>query len=107
MKEDKYKRAAKGKFAAGNCGGPGNPLAKRVNKLRAKFLDGIEKNDSITKAVEVLAQAATGGELTSSQLNAIREILDRTGCDVRQLTEERRVDVEAKIADLQDQVEGL
>jgi hypothetical protein len=39
---DAHDRDAKGRFARGNKGGPGNPLAGKVNKVRKAFLEFFE-----------------------------------------------------------------
>lgn len=64
-------RTARGQFARGNPGGPGNPHAKRVAELREALLSSINPND-IRDIVHALVSRAKSGEVA-----AIRELLDR------------------------------
>ena len=64
-------RGADGRFARGNCGGPGNPHAQRTARLRAMLLDSVS-DDDFTTVVGKLVAMAKGGDLA-----AIRELLDR------------------------------
>jgi hypothetical protein len=64
-------RDAKGRFAKGNQGGPGNPHAGQVAKLRARMLEAVTE-DQVKQAMQALADEAARGNVA-----AIRELLDR------------------------------
>lgn len=65
-------RASNGRFAPGNPGGPGNPHAGQVSKLRAAILRAVDEGD-VEAIIAKLVSMAREGDLT-----AAREILDRT-----------------------------
>jgi hypothetical protein len=65
-------RDAGGRFAKGNAGGPGNPYAARVAKLRAALLDAVTTED-IEAVARALVRQARQGDVAS-----IRELLSRT-----------------------------
>lgn len=65
-------RDASGRFTKSNPGGPGNPLAGRVAKLRAALLSAVSENDLKAIARKLVAKAKTGN------VPAIKELLDRT-----------------------------
>lgn len=67
-----YGRDANGRFTKSNPGGPGNPLAGRVAKLRAALLSAVTENDLRAIAKKLVAKAKTGS------IPAIKELLDRT-----------------------------
>ena len=58
---------AKGHFAPGNKGGPGNPFARQVGQLRKKILEalGTERFDRVLEAVIVKAEA---GDIPAAKL---------------------------------------
>ncbi len=64
-------RTARGRFARGNPGGPGNPHAKRVAALREALLSSINTKDMHDIAKALVSRAKTG------EVAAIRELLDR------------------------------
>ena len=64
-------RDAGGKFVPGNPGGPGNPLAKRVNQIRARILAQITRED-LNEIIAKLIEQAKAGDIV-----AIKEVLDR------------------------------
>lgn len=64
-------RDAAGRFAPGWKGGPGNPYAARVAKLRALILDAVTEGD-LKAIVRVLVQQAKAGDIV-----AARELLNR------------------------------
>ena len=64
-------RTAGGRFATGNAGGPGNPHAPTVAKLRAAILAAVTPED-IDAIVRAMIQRAKGGDL-----GATKELLDR------------------------------
>lgn len=53
-------RDAKGRFAPGNAGGPGNPFARRVAQLRAALINSVSEEDIKQIAERLLAQARAG-----------------------------------------------
>ena len=65
-------RDTSGKFLPGNAGGPGNPYAQKVAKLRAVMLSAVTEKDmrAITKKLVKLASAG--------DLKAIELLLNRT-----------------------------
>lgn len=65
-------RDAKGRFASGNPGGPGNPYAKRVGELRSALIEAVTPKDIAAIARRLVAEAKAGN------VPAIREVLDRT-----------------------------
>jgi len=64
-------RTARGTFAKGNAGGPGNPHAKRVARLRSALMRAITPGD-IKAIVSKLIDMARAGDVA-----AAREVLQR------------------------------
>lgn len=64
-------RDTRGRFAKGNPGGPGNPLAKRVGELRAELLRTITPATIRAVVAKLIAKAKTGDAF------AAREVLNR------------------------------
>ncbi len=64
-------RDSEGKFLPGNKIAKGNPLAKRVQKLRSALLQAVTPKD-IRAVTQVLLRQAKAGDLA-----ACRELLDR------------------------------
>jgi hypothetical protein len=64
-------RNARGQFTAGNCAGKGNPLAKRVGKLRSALVAAVSEQDVREIITKMVALAKSGDTL------AARLILDR------------------------------
>lgn len=64
-------RDAKGKFVKGNPGGPGNPLAARVSKLRFALVNAVTVED-IEEVVSALVRQAKDGDVA-----ATKELLSR------------------------------
>src|SRR5262245_9634642 len=60
-------RDAKGKFTKGNHGGPGNPYARRVAKLRQLLLSAVT-DEVLGSIVEKLIDMAKGGDLAAIKL---------------------------------------
>jgi len=60
-------RDGRGRFAPGNAGGPGNPFAGRVARLRSLLLDAISE-DELRAIVEAVAKKAKGGDLTAAKM---------------------------------------
>jgi hypothetical protein len=104
--DDGYNRDDRGRFGKGNRGGPGNPLVGRVNELREKFLLRMKKRRGVQRTVDALLAAADGEKpLTSGQLLAIRELLDRAGVSAASMLEERKVDVDEQLAEKLSELE--
>jgi hypothetical protein len=66
------KRGSNGRFLPGHCGGPGNPHAQKVHRLRSALLNTVTSTD-IEEIVRKLISLAKGGDVA-----AIKELLDRT-----------------------------
>jgi hypothetical protein len=64
-------RTPSGRFAKGNPGGPGNPHAASVAKLRAAILRAVTPED-VEAIVRAMIQRAKGGDMA-----ATRELFDR------------------------------
>jgi hypothetical protein len=60
-------RDARGRFAPGHQGGPGNPLARRSAAIRTAFLEAISQKD-IRAIVRTLVEKATAGDLVAAKL---------------------------------------
>ncbi|MDZ4685022.1 MAG: hypothetical protein SH850_08020 [Planctomycetaceae bacterium] len=56
-----------GKFLPGNAGGPGNPHAGRVSKLRAALLNAITEDD-ITAVAKAIVESAKLGDVAAAKL---------------------------------------
>jgi hypothetical protein len=65
-------RGPGGKFAAGNKGGPGNPHAARVARLRTALLDAVTPADMKAIVAKLVEQAKAGN------VPAAKEVLERT-----------------------------
>ena len=68
---DNGSRDSQGRFVAGNAGGPGNPYARRVARLRSLLLEAVGEEDLLELIQALIGQAKAG------DLAAIREVLDR------------------------------
>jgi hypothetical protein len=64
-------RGPGGRFAKGNVGGPGNPNARHVARLRSALLKAVKPND-LKEVIAALLQSAKRGEVA-----AARELLQR------------------------------
>ena len=60
-------RNSNGQFAKGNSGGPGNPYARRVARLRATLLDAVGEN-GLADIVQGMITAAKGGDVAAAKL---------------------------------------
>ena len=87
-------RSARGRFARGNPGGPGNPHAKRTSLLRAALLEAVTEDDIRAVAHGLVAKARSGDTA------ATRELLDRVIGKVR--PEEGVAEVPEPLIDLPD-----
>ncbi len=65
-------RDSNGRFRQGNAGGPGNPLAGKISKLRAALVAAVNEED-IREIAHALIETAKGGDV-----RAVKELLDRT-----------------------------
>ena len=88
-------RGPGGRFAAGNSGGPGNPLAKRVARLRSALLRSVSPQDLVEVAQTLLRQAKSG------DVASIRELLQRT------LGAPDAMDVLARLDEIEHRVAAL
>ena len=68
-------RDPRGRFAAGNRGGPGNPFAAEVGKRRARLIKAIRDKD-MNQAVKVMREVMADGK-DSDRLAAAKLLLDR------------------------------
>lgn len=66
-----HDRDKKGRFRAGNPGGPGNPYARRTSDLRQTLLGAVTQDD-LLQIVDALVSKAKQGDIT-----AAKELLDR------------------------------
>ena len=83
-----------GTFAKGNSGGPGNPHAARIAKLRAALIEAVTPED-ITAIVKRLISEARDGDLT-----AVKIVFERTlGKPLEADILERIEAIEAQIED--------
>src|SRR5262245_46223896 len=53
-------RDARGRFLAGNGGGPGNPFARQVAKLRSALVQRVTEEDIVQIAEQLIVQAKLG-----------------------------------------------
>lgn len=93
-------RNGNGKFAKGNAGGPGNPYARRVARLRGLMLDAVSDED-LKAIVSAMVEKAKGGDL-----NAAREVLSRIIGKPADAPDPDRLDVDAMGIDLDTIVTG-
>jgi hypothetical protein len=61
------KRDEKGRFLAGNPGGPGNPYAKRVANLRKALLKAVTEEDMV-EVVHALTAKARKGDVAAAKV---------------------------------------
>ena len=64
-------RDAGGRFAKGNPGGPGNPLAAKVGRLREAAFDAVSEADMRAVLAKLVEQAKAG------DIQAAKVLLDR------------------------------
>lgn len=60
-------RDSTGRFITGNPGGPGNPHAGRVARLRARLLSAVGEGD-IDDLVSAMLERARGGDIAAARL---------------------------------------
>jgi hypothetical protein len=85
-------RDGKGRFQRGHPGGPGNPFAAKVAKLRSALLNAVTEHD-IAEVIDALKKNAKQGDVAS-----IRELLSRC------LGEPQAVDVLERLEALEAQL---
>ena len=59
-------RAASGRFAKGNPGGPGNPHARRAARLRSALYKAVTPDD-LRDVIQALLSAAKGGDVSAAK----------------------------------------
>ena len=64
-------RDGRGRFAKGNCVGPGNPHARHVGQLRSALLAAVTRED-LEAVIRKLVELAKNGNI-----QAAKEVLDR------------------------------
>ena len=84
-----------GQFAKGNAGGPGNPYARRVARLRGLLLDAVT-DDDLKAIVAAMVEKAKAGDLA-----AAREVLTRTIGKADNAPDPDRLDVAANVIELE------
>jgi hypothetical protein len=60
-------RDAKGRFAAGNRGGPGNPFARHLAELRKELFDAAE-TDAVCDVARKMIERACSGDVAAAKL---------------------------------------
>jgi hypothetical protein len=65
--KDATQRQDNGRFAQGNCGGPGNPYARQVAALRKAAIEAVTPDD-IRDIINALKQKAKSGDLAAAKL---------------------------------------
>ena len=96
-------RDAKGHFAKGNAGGPGNPHVRRVASFRKLILSAVSAEDFLA-VVAALVEKAKAGDIA-----AIRELFDRLlgkQKSTAELLEEERTEAET-LAAIRQRLERL
>ena len=86
-------RDPRGRFAHGNAGGPGNPHAAKVTKLRSALLDAVTEED-VRQILAALIQEAKSGNVA-----AMREFFNRC------LGQAEAVDVLERLGELESLLE--
>ena len=98
---DKF-RDSNGRFLRGNTGGPGNPLAGKIGKLRAALVAAVTEDDIHAIALALIATAKRG------DVRAVKELLDRTiGRPVETDLLERLEALEAALNEVEAEREGV
>jgi len=60
-------RGPDGRFAKGNPGGPGNPHAKKVHRLRSALLNAVKPQD-VTEIIKKLVELSKAGDVAAMRL---------------------------------------
>ena len=84
MSKDKAGRDTTGKFLPGNAGGPGNPHAAKVGKLRATMLASVTTKD-IKALTQKLMAMALDGDLKAAEL-LLSRLLGKPASDAQGTT---------------------
>jgi hypothetical protein len=87
-------RDDRGRFLPGNPGGPGNPLAVRVSKLRSALLNAVTEDD-MREIVRKLVSLAKDGDTVAARI-----LFDRV------LGRPVESDLIARIEELEEQLGG-
>jgi len=66
--EKTARRDAQGRFLPGTAGGPGNPMAQHVNRLRRALLEAVTEEDMRAVVAALLAQAKGGDVAAAKEL---------------------------------------
>jgi len=77
-----------GKFLPGNSGGPGNPFASRVGKLRSALISAVTEED-VQAVVKAIVTAAKSGDVAAAKLFFDRVLGKPVVDDVTELDESR------------------
>lgn len=64
-------RDSRGRFSAGNPGGPGNPLGSKIARLRSALVSAVTEEDIEAIAKTLITQAIAG------DMAAVRELFNR------------------------------
>jgi hypothetical protein len=67
MKTNPEQREANGRFAKGNPGGPGNPYARQVARMRVRALDSVS-GDDVEAILSKMVQLAKQGDVPAARL---------------------------------------
>ena len=87
-------RDERGRFTAGNSGGPGNPHAAQVGRLRSALLNAVTEDDMRDVVLALVARAKNG------DVKAARALFDRV------LGKPIEADLIARIEALEEQIGG-
>jgi len=60
-------RDGRGRFTAGNGGGPGNPHAAQVGRLRSALLDAVTP-EAMREVASALVEKAKGGDIAAARV---------------------------------------
>ncbi len=90
-------RDLRGRFTMGNPGGPGNPLAAKVSKLRSALISAISEQDIIDIA-EALVRQAKEGDVTATRELLLRTLGRPVEADLLQRLEEIELKLEVAVA---------
>jgi hypothetical protein len=82
-------RDDRGRFGPGNTAGRGNPLARRVQRLRVALLEAVSEED-VAAVARALVEKAKGGDVA-----AARVLLERV------LGPAEAADIEGRLAELE------
>src|SRR5262249_1328025 len=61
-------RTARGRFAQGNAGGPGNPFARQLGRIRSALLGGLSDADMKSVAAKLVRMVVDEGNLDAARL---------------------------------------